>query len=180
MPPVRSFDKQHPRIHAAAWVDPTALVIGDVILGADSSIWPMCVVRGDVNSIRIGAASNIQDGCVLHVSHAGEYGEGAGLTIGDEVTVGHKAILHACTIGHRCLIGMGSVVMDEVVVGDDVMLGAGSLVPEGMQLEGGHLYLGRPAVRKRPLTERERAWLKYSAAHYVRLMKRHRESLEKG
>lgn len=179
MPPVRSFDKHHPGIHASAWIDPTALVIGDVILGAESSIWPMCVVRGDVNSIRIGTASNIQDGCVLHVSHAGEYGEGAGLVIGDEVTVGHKVILHACTIGHRCLIGMGSVVMDRVVVGDDVMLGAGSLVPEGMSLESGYLYLGRPAVKKRRLSEREHAWLKYSAAHYVRLMQRHRESLEK-
>ncbi|MGD9355869.1 MAG: gamma carbonic anhydrase family protein [Chromatiales bacterium] len=179
MPPVRSFDKHHPGIHASAWIDPTALVIGDVILGAESSIWPMCVVRGDVNSIRIGIASNIQDGCVLHVSHAGEYGEGAGLVIGDEVTVGHKAILHACNIGNRCLIGMGSVVMDRAVVGDDVMLGAGSLVPEGMSLESGYLYLGRPAVKKRRLSEREHAWLKYSAAHYVRLMQRHRESLEK-
>ncbi len=178
MSPVRSFDNHHPHIHPSAWVDPTALVIGDVFIDADSSIWPMSVVRGDVNSIRIGAATNIQDGSVLHVSHAGDYGEGAALTIGDEVTVGHKVILHACSIGNRCLIGMGSVVMDNVVVGDEVILGAGSLVPEGKHLESGHLYLGQPAVKKRVLTERERTWLKYSAGHYVRLMKRHRASLE--
>jgi carbonic anhydrase/acetyltransferase-like protein (isoleucine patch superfamily) len=180
MPPVRSFDKHHPLIHASAWIDPTALVIGDVVLGANSSIWPMSVVRGDVNSIRIGSNTNIQDGSVLHVSHQGDYGEGAALTIGDEVTVGHKVILHACTIGNRCLIGMGSVVMDNVVVGDEVILGAGSLVPEGKHLESGHLYLGHPAVRKRPLTERERKWLKYSAGHYVRLMQQHLTSLESG
>ncbi len=178
MSPVRSFNSHHPQIHSSAWVDPTALVIGDVVLGADSSIWPMSVVRGDVNSIRIGAATNIQDGSVLHVSHAGDYGEGAALTIGDEVTVGHRVILHACSVGNRCLIGMGSVVMDNVVVGDEVILGAGSLVPEGKQLESGHLYLGHPAVKKRPLTERERSWLKYSADHYVRLMQQHRASLE--
>jgi len=178
MSPVRSFDKHHPHIHASAWIDPTALVIGDVIVGAESSVWPMSVVRGDVNSIRIGAATNIQDGSVLHVSHAGEYGEGAALTIGDEVTIGHKVILHACTIGNRCLIGMGSVVMDKVIVGDEVILGAGSLVPEGKHLESGHLYLGHPAVKKRALTERERIWLQYSAGHYVRLMQQHRASLE--
>ena len=177
--PVRSFDNLHPRIHASAWIDPTALVIGDVILGENSSVWPMSVVRGDVNSIRIGSATNIQDNSVLHVSHAGDYGEGAALTIGDEVTVGHRVILHACTIGDRCLIGMGSILMDNVTVGDEVIIGAGSLVPEGRHLESGHLYLGHPAVKKRPLTERERSWLQYSAGHYVRLMQRHRESLEK-
>jgi len=178
MPPVRSFDRHHPNIHASAWIDPTALVIGDVVIGEQSSIWPMSVLRGDVNSIRIGAATNIQDGSVLHVSHAGDYGEGAALTIGDEVTVGHKVILHACSIGNRCLIGMGSIVMDNVVVGDEVILGAGSLVPEGKHLERGYLYVGHPAVRKRALTERERQWLKYSAGHYVRLMQQHRASLE--
>lgn len=176
MPPVRSFDKRNPGIHASAWIDPTAVVIGDVVIGADSSVWPMAVVRGDVNSIRIGSSTNIQDGSILHVSHAGDFGEGAALTIGDEVTTGHRVILHACSIGNRCLVGMGAIVMDNAVIEDEVILAAGSLVPEGKRLESGYLYLGSPAVRKRPLTGRERAWLTYSASHYVRLMQRHRDS----
>ena len=176
MPPVRIFDNQRPAIHASAWIDPAAVVIGDVVIGADSSIWPAAVVRGDVNSIRIGRATNVQDGSVLHVSHAGEFGEGAALDIGDEVTVGHRVILHACSIHDRCLIGMGSIVMDNAVIEREVILAAGSLVPEGKRLEKGHLYLGSPATRKRPLTQRERDWLAYSASHYVRLMQRHRDA----
>lgn len=136
----------------------------------------MSVVRGDVNSIRIGSSTNIQDGSILHVSHAGEYGPGVALTIGDEVTVGHKVILHACSIGNRCLIGMGSVVMDNVSIGDEVIVAAGSLIPEGKRLESGHLYLGSPAVKKRPLTASEIDKLRYSAGHYVRLMQRHRST----
>ena len=175
MPPVRIFDNQRPAIHASAWIDPAAVVIGDVVIGADSSIWPAAVVRGDVNSIRIGRATNVQDGSVLHVSHAGEFGEGAALVIGDEVTVGHRVILHACSIHDRCLIGLGSIGMVNAVIERGVILAAGSLVPEGKRLEKGHLYLGSPATRKRPLTQRERDWLAYSASHYGRLMQRHRD-----
>ena len=175
MPPVRSHNESMPKIDTGAWVDPSAVVIGDVAIGAESSVWPLSVVRGDVNSIRIGERTNIQDGSVLHVSHAGEYGDGAALTIGDEVTVGHKVILHACEVGNRCLIGMGSIVMDKAIVEDEVIIGAGSLVPEGKRLESGNLYVGSPAVYKRPLSERELAWVRYSAGHYVQLMQQHRK-----
>jgi carbonic anhydrase/acetyltransferase-like protein (isoleucine patch superfamily) len=174
MPPVRCFDNISPRIDEAAWIDPSAIVIGDVVIGADSSVWPLCIVRGDVNSIRIGTKTNIQDGSILHVSHKGPYGDGASLSIGDEVTVGHKVILHACTIGDRCLVGMGSIVMDNALIEDEVILGAGSLVPDGKRLETGFLYLGSPAVKKRALSAREIEWLRYSADHYVHLMHRHR------
>jgi carbonic anhydrase/acetyltransferase-like protein (isoleucine patch superfamily) len=177
MSPIRRFDNTTPEIHASSWIDPTALVIGDVVIGAQSSVWPMSVVRGDVNSIRIGSMTNIQDGSILHVSHAGDYGPGASLSIGNEVTVGHRVILHACTLGNRCLVGMGSIVMDNVVIGDDVILAAGSLVPEGKQLESGHLYLGSPAVKRRRLTEMEIEKLRYSARHYVSLMQKHRTTM---
>jgi len=135
--------------------DPSAEIIGDVHIGEHSSVWPMSVLRGDVNHIRIGRETNIQDGSVLHVSHAGEFNpEGAPLIIGDRVTVGHKVLLHACRIGNRCLIGMGSILMDDSIIEDQVMVGAGSLLPPGKRLESGHLYLGNPCRRLRELTQR--------------------------
>ena len=150
------------------------MVIGNVSLGPDSSIWPLCAVRGDIHSITIGARSNIQDGSVLHVTHDSDYApRGFALSIGDDVTVGHKVILHACTIGNRCLVGMGSTVLDGVVFEDEVMLGAHSLVSPGKRLESGYLYLGSPARQARALTEQERQWLRYSATHYVELKNRH-------
>lgn len=171
---LRRFEDQTPRIADSAYVDSSAVVIGDVDLAEDASIWPRCVVRGDVNAIRIGARSNIQDGSVLHVSHDSPYlPGGAALVVGEEVTVGHQVTLHACTIGDRCLVGIGCIVLDRAVLEPEVMLGAGSLVPPGKTLAGGHLYLGRPARAVRPLTEREREHLGYSAAHYVRLKSRH-------
>lgn len=172
---VRSFEGRLPRIDPTAWVDDSALVIGDVTLGAESSLWPGVVARGDVNTIVLGARTNIQDGAILHVSHAGPYApEGYALTVGDGVTCGHRAILHACTVGDYCLVGMAATVMDGAVLEPRVMLGAGSLVPPGKRLEGGHLWVGSPAKRARPLTERELDYLEYSAEHYVRLMRRHR------
>lgn len=173
---IRSFDGLSPALGRGAYVDATALVIGDVELGADSSIWPMSVVRGDVNSIRIGARTNIQDGCVLHVTHAGEQSsepQGSPLLVGDEVTVGHRAVLHACTVEARCLIGMGALVLDRAVIRSGAMLGAGALVPPNAEVEGGYLWVGVPARRLRALTERERDYLLYSATHYVRLKDRH-------
>jgi carbonic anhydrase/acetyltransferase-like protein (isoleucine patch superfamily) len=167
---VRSYQGRIPHIDPSAYVDDTALVVGEVEIGADSSIWPMCVVRGDVNTIRIGSATNIQDGSVLHVTHRSERrAEGHALVVGDRVTVGHKVILHGCTIGNECLIGMGSTLMDGVVVEDRVLVGAGSLVPPGKTLEGGYLYLGNPVRRVRPLNEQELGYFEYSAHHYVRL-----------
>ncbi len=152
------------------YIDPQALVIGDVELGNDSSVWPMSVVRGDVNSIRIGSRVNIQDGSILHVTHRRpELPDGFPLVIDDEVTVGHKVVLHGCRIHSRVLIGMDSVIMDGAEIGPDTLIGAGSLVTENSRLDAGCLWLGRPAVKKRRLTEQELEFLGYAAAHYVRL-----------
>ncbi len=170
---VRSFDGHTPVLGEGVYVDEQALVAGRVEVGADSSVWPMSVVRGDINSIRIGARTNIQDGSVLHVTHDSEYAPGGqALSIGDEVTVGHKVVLHACTVGDRCLIGMGSVVLDGAVIQSGAMVGAGSLVTPGKELEGGYLYVGSPARRLRELSDREKDFLGYSAAHYVELKNR--------
>ena len=169
-PHLRPYRGQTPRVAASTYVDAQATVIGDVEIGADSSVWPQCVVRGDVNRIRIGARTNIQDATIIHVTHphAGEP-EGHATLIGDDVTIGHRVVVHGCTIEDRCLIGMGSILLDGAVLRRNVLLGAGSLVTEGKELEGGYLWMGRPAKRVRRLTEAELAWLGYSAAHYVRL-----------
>lgn len=167
---VRNFKEFQPEIAPTAYVDETAAVIGDVIIGEDASIWPMAVVRGDVNKIRIGRCSNIQDGSALHVTHSHEGAPGGfPLIIGNEVTVGHNVTLHGCTIHDRCLVGMGSIVLDDAVLEEGVLLGAGSLVPPGKTLEGGYLWIGSPVKRARPLTDAEKEWLAYSAAHYVKL-----------
>jgi len=159
-----------PVLAAGAWVHPRATVIGEVSLGADASVWPGAVIRGDVNHIMVGEASNIQDGSVLHVSHKTPANpKGSPLIIGARVTVGHTVILHACTIADECLIGMGSIILDRAVIQSHVLLGAGSLVPEGKVLESGYLYLGRPAKRVRELTDEEIAYFNYSAQHYVAL-----------
>ena len=171
---IETFEDLIPRIHATAYVADSALVLGDVEIGADSSLWPMTVARGDIHRIRIGARSNIQDGSVLHVTHAGEHAPGGfALEVGDGVTVGHRVILHGCSLEDHCLVGMGSIVMDGARVCRGAMLGAGSLVSPGKVLEGGYLWLGSPARRVRPLTEREQAYLEYSAAYYVALARRH-------
>lgn len=165
----------HPQLAPGAWVHPRATVIGEVALGADASVWPGAVIRGDVNSIAIGDATNIQDNSVLHVSHKSVANPAGGaLVIGARVTVGHAVILHACTIGDECLIGMGSIILDHAVIRKHVLLGAGSLVPEGKVLESGHLYLGRPAKPVRLLTEEEIAYFNYSARHYVKLAQSYR------
>jgi carbonic anhydrase/acetyltransferase-like protein (isoleucine patch superfamily) len=171
---IRPFEQHSPQIDPTAWVDDSAVVIGQVRIGADSSVWPLTAVRGDINAITIGTRSNIQDGSVLHVTHDSEYAPGGfALSIGDDVTIGHKVILHACTIGNRCLVGMGSTVLDGVVFEDEVMLGAHSLVSPGKVLESGYLYLGAPARKARALTDKERAFLRYSATHYVELKNRY-------
>lgn len=171
---IREFEGRSPVLGPGAYVDPMALVVGDVTLGADASVWPMAVVRGDVNAIRIGARSNVQDGSVLHVTHDGPYTPGgAPLAIGEEVTIGHGVILHACTVGNRCLIGMGARVLDRAVLEDQVYLAAGALVPPGKRLRSGWLYRGAPAQPVRELSADEIESLAYSAAHYVRLKNRH-------
>jgi len=172
---IRPFGDTAPDIAADAYIDPAAVVIGAVSVGTESSLWPMAVARGDVNYIEIGRRTNIQDGTVLHVTHDHEASPGGHpLVIGDEVTVGHNVTLHGCTVEARCLVGMGAVVLDGAVVRSGVLLAAGSLVPPGAELEGGYLWLGRPARRVRPLTEKELSHFAYSADHYVRLMQRYR------
>ena len=171
---MRTFQGVTPAIDDGVLVDDTALVIGDVTIGADSSIWPMTVVRGDVNKIRIGKRSNIQDSSVIHVTHPHEdMPEGHAVEVGDNVTVGHKVILHGCKVGDHCLVGMGSTIMDGAVLEPYVLLGAGSLVSPGKVLEGGYLWLGSPVRKVRPLSDDERKWIKYSAQHYVDLKNSH-------
>ncbi len=172
---LRSYQGISPVLGEDVFVDPTALLIGDVTLGRDVSIWPMTVARGDVNFIRIGDESNIQDGCVLHVTHRSEtHPEGYPLIVGRGVTVGHKAVLHGCTVGDLCLIGIGAVIMDGAVVEDRVMVGAGALVPPGKRLESGYLYVGSPARPARTLRDDEIDYLSYSKDGYVRLKNQHR------
>ena len=169
---ISPFNGMHPELAPGAWVHPRASVIGDVKLGENASVWPGAVVRGDVNHIHIGAATNIQDNSVLHVSHKTAADPAGGpLIIGARVTVGHAVILHGCTIEDECLIGMGSIILDNAVIRKHVLLGAGSLVPEGKVLESGHLYLGRPAKLVRELTAEEIAYFNYSAEHYIKLMR---------
>lgn len=171
---IRNFENHRPVIDESAFIDESAVVIGNVKIAADVSVWPLTAIRGDINSIEIGARSNIQDGSVLHVTHDSEYSPGGfSLSVGESVTVGHKVILHACTIGNHCLVGMGSTVLDGAVLEDKVMLGANSLVSPGKRLESGYLYVGSPARQVRKLTEKELAWLEYSATHYVDLKNRY-------
>ncbi|MDK2123689.1 gamma carbonic anhydrase family protein [Parachitinimonas caeni] len=169
------FAGTQPKVDDSAYVHESAQVIGDVVIGANSSIWPMAVVRGDVNYIRIGADSNVQDLCMLHVSHRRESDpEGAPLIIGDRVTIGHSVVLHGCTIGDECLIGIGTIVLDRAIIEPQVMVGAGSLVPPGKVLKSGYLYLGRPVKEVRKLTDEELAHFSYSAQHYIRLMNQYK------
>jgi len=167
---LRAFNNKRPIIGASVYIDESAIIIGDVTLGDDVSIWPTAVLRADVERITIGDGTNVQDGAVLHVSHAGQYSpKGHPLTIGKGVTIGHRAVVHACTIGDHCLVGIGAIIMDDAVLDPYVMLGAGSLVPPGKHLEGGYLYVGSPAKAMRLLTEHEKTYLEYSAQHYVLL-----------
>lgn len=172
--PIAPYLDTAPSLAEGVWLHASAQVIGDVRLGRDSSVWCNTVLRGDVNRIVVGECSNIQDFAMGHVSHRNERKpEGSPLVIGSYVTVGHAAILHGCQIGDECLVGMGAIVMDDVIVEPRVMIGAGSLVSPGKRLKGGWLYMGRPAVAVRELTEQELASLRYSAEHYVRIKNNH-------
>ncbi len=171
---IRTLKGMHPDIHPSAYIDESALVIGEVHIGEDTSVWPMAVVRGDVHRIEIGAQTNIQDGSVLHVTHDSDFNPGGlPLIVGSGVTVGHNVVLHACTLEDFCLIGIGSVILDGAVIRARAMVGAGSLVTPGKELEGGFLWVGRPVKRIRALKAKELAYFEYTAAHYVRLKNSH-------
>lgn len=168
---IRPYNSVLPTLGARAYIDPAAAVIGDVVLGDDVSVWPLTVIRGDVNFIRIGDRTNIQDGTVIHVSHDGPHAKLGGFAtrIGSDVTIGHKAIIHACTIEDAVLIGMGAIVLDGAVVKKHGFVGAGALVAPGKVVGEGELWLGNPARKARMLSDAEIEALYYSAGHYVRL-----------
>lgn len=161
-PTILSFRGKTPSIDPSAYVAPTAAIIGDVTVGPRSSIWFGTVVRGDVFHIRIGAGTNIQDNCVLHVTH-----DRSATIVGDDCTVGHGAVLHGCTIGDRVLVGIGAVILDDAEIASDVLVGAGSLVTIGTKVSARSLVLGRPARVVRPLTDEEVAGLAEAARLYV-------------
>jgi len=167
---IRTYRGIAPTLGAGAWVDPTAVVIGDVVLGADASVWPLVLIRGDVNRIRIGARSNVQDGSIVHVSRPYPGNDAGWATIlGDDVVIGHKVALHGCTIADRVLVGIGAIVLDGVEVASDVIIGAGSVVTPGKRLESGYLYVGNPARCSRELRPEEIARIPQMAGDYVLL-----------
>jgi len=155
-------------------IDPSAVVLGDLAIGDDVSIWPNCSIRADMHRIEIGQRTNVQDNSVLHVTHASRFNpNGWPLLIGQDVTIGHGAILHGCSIGDRVLVGMGATIMDGSVVENEVMIAAGALVTPGKRLSSGFVYAGSPAKQLRGLSEAEQTFLQYSADNYVRLKNRY-------
>lgn len=176
---LRSFQGKTPDIGQRVLIDPSAVVMGQVTLEDDVSVWPQVAIRGDMHRIRVGARTSVQDGSVLHITHAGPFNlEGWPLDIGCDVTIGHSAVLHGCTVGNRVLVGMSATVMDGAVIEDDVVIAAGALVTPGKRLRSGYLYAGSPAREVRPLSEKELAYFTYSANNYVRLKDQHIAELE--
>ncbi|MBX3334853.1 MAG: gamma carbonic anhydrase family protein [Nitrospira sp.] len=160
---IRTFQGIKPTIPTSCFIEETAVVIGDVVMGEECSVWFNAVIRGDVHHIRIGDRTNVQDLCMLHVTH-----DTHPLIIGNGVTIGHNVVLHGCTIRDRVLVGMGAIIMDGAVIGEDSVVGAGALVTEGTMVPPKSLILGSPAKVKRPVTEQELSWIKESAENYVR------------
>jgi carbonic anhydrase/acetyltransferase-like protein (isoleucine patch superfamily) len=161
-PDIRAYRGMRPQIAASAYIDPACVIIGDVHIGEDSSVWPMCVLRGDVHHIRIGARTNIQDGCVLHVMR-----DEWALILGDEVTVGHAVTLHGCTIESCCLIGMGAIILNGAVVGAGSIVAAGTLIPERTVIPPASLVMGSPGKVTRALNELDQASIRDYAQRYV-------------
>jgi carbonic anhydrase/acetyltransferase-like protein (isoleucine patch superfamily) len=173
--PIWTLDGVRPRIHSTAWVAPTATVVGNVEIGAQSGIWFGCVLRGDTNLIRIGARSNIQDLSMLHVNP----GETMQCLIGDDVTVGHRAIVHACRLHDRAFVGMGAIVLDEAEIESDSVLAAGGVLTPGKRIPAGELWAGAPARKLRDLTESDRAYFSLNAPAYVQNAMRFRDGLKR-
>lgn len=170
MTAIRPFLDKHPSLGQRVYIDPACTIIGEVELGDDVSVWPGTVIRGDVNHVRIGARSNVQDGTVIHVSHHSPYNKGGYPTlVGEGVTVGHGCIIHACTIGDYCLIGMGACILDGAVIEANAFIAAGAVVGPGKRVRSGELWAGNPARLMRQLSEKDIEGLRYSADHYVRL-----------
>lgn len=178
---IYEFNGIYPQLGRSVWIHEMAYVAGDVVLGEDVNVWPCASIRGDVARITIGARSNVQDGAVIHATHASPDWAPGGFatTIGDDVIIGHSAVVHGCQIGNEVLIGMNATVLDGAVIEDQVLLAAGALVPPGKHLSSGGLYAGNPARKIRELSEKERAFFTYSAAHYVQLARIHQQSSEK-
>lgn len=168
MPVIRSFENATPQLHPASYLAETAAVVGDVVLGAGSSLWYGTVLRGDVNPIRVGERTSIQDNAVVHVTHGF-----SGTVIGSGVTIGHGAIIHACTIEDDCLIGMGAVILDGARIRRGSLVGAGALVPPHTDIPEGSRVLGVPAKVRGEVNAQEREWITSSAEHYVRLIQRY-------
>ncbi|WP_415176671.1 gamma carbonic anhydrase family protein [Porticoccus sp.] len=167
---IRPYKGVLPTLGERVYIDPAATVIGNVTLGDDVSVWPGAVVRGDMHRITVGNRSNIQDTAVLHITHASDFNPGGWpLTIGDNVIVGHGAILHGCTLGDYILVGNGAIINDGAVVENEVIIGAGTVVPPGKHLESGNLYVGNPCRLLRPVSDEERAFFSYSPGNYVKL-----------
>jgi len=166
---IKKFAGKTPQLGAEAWVAETAVVIGDVVLGPRANIWYGAVIRGDVEKIRIGADSNVQDNSVIHVDSSG-----FSTVVGERVTVGHRVVLHGCKIGDGALIGIGAIVMNGAEIGEGALVAAGALVPPGSKIAAGMLAVGAPAKVKRPLTDEEKETLRKSAPHYVQLAQGHR------
>jgi carbonic anhydrase/acetyltransferase-like protein (isoleucine patch superfamily) len=165
---IRPYLNQVPRVASTAWVAPSADVIGDVEIGEESSVWYGCVVRGDVFPIRIGARTNVQDQCVLHVTH-----DKYATVLHDDVTIGHRVVLHGCTVESGALVGIGAIVLDQAVIGAGALVGAGSLVTPGTKVPPGMVAMGSPAKIVREVTDAERAWMRESVGIYVRLAREH-------
>ena len=170
MTALRPFLDKHPSLGQRVYIDPACTVIGEVELGDDVSVWPGTVIRGDVNHIRIGARTNVQDGTVIHVSHDSPYNKGGYPTlVGEGVTIGHGCIIHACSIGDYCLIGMGACILDGAVIEANAFIAAGAVIGPGKRVRSGELWAGNPARLMRQLSEKDIEGLRYSADHYVRL-----------
>ncbi len=169
---IRPYRDRLPKLGPRAWVDASAQVIGDVELGEDASVWMNTVVRGDVNRIRVGARSNLQDNCVLHVTAEHP------TTLAEEVTVGHSVTLHGCTVGRLCLVGIGALVLTGAVIGAESIVAAGALVPEGMRVPPGSVLIGAPARVRRQVSEEERASLRRYAERYVAYKEEYRQAEE--
>ncbi|MGQ0809871.1 MAG: gamma carbonic anhydrase family protein [Nitrospiraceae bacterium] len=172
---IRTFQGVRPTIPKSCFIEETAVVIGDVVIGEDCSLWFHAVIRGDVNHIRIGSRTNVQDLSMLHVTH-----DTAPLLIGDDVTIGHHVVLHGCTIKDRVLVGMGAIIMDGAVIGEDSVVGAGALVTEQTIVPPKSLILGSPAKVKRPVTDKELAWIRESAQNYVNYARQYMRDPMKG